>query len=129
VLTGDNILPGKMKWEPMPAGNLVRALKNGQVSAIVVQEPYIYQAESQLGAVEVFDACSGPTSDLPLSGYFSTKAYAKGNSALLTSFRNELQKVQASAALPGPRAHRPSQRPRHEELGLADHHRVLPDHT
>jgi NitT/TauT family transport system substrate-binding protein len=102
VLNDDNILPNTVTWDPMAAGNLVRALHNGQVSAIVVQEPYIYQAESQLGAVEVFDACSGATSDLPLSGYFSTKAYAKGNSALLTSFRDELQKVQASAALPGP---------------------------
>ena len=37
-----------------------------------------------------------------LSGYFSTKAYAKQNSPLLTAFRNELQKVQANAALPGP---------------------------
>jgi NitT/TauT family transport system substrate-binding protein len=102
VLNDDNILPNTVKWDPMPAGNLVRALNNGQVSAIVVQEPYIYQAESQLGAVEVFDACSGATSDLPLSGYFSSRAYAKQNSPLLTAFRNELQKVQASAALPGP---------------------------
>ena len=101
VLKDDNIT-GQVNWDPMGAGNLVRALHNGQVSAIVVQEPYIYQAESQLGAVEVFDACSGATSDLPLSGYFSTKTYAKGNSALLTAFRSELQKVQASAALPGP---------------------------
>lgn len=102
VLNDDNIAPGSVTWDAMPSGNLIRALRNGQVSAIVVQEPYIYEAESQLGAVEVFDACSGATSDLPLSGYFSTKAYAKGNSALLAAFRNELQKVQASAALPGP---------------------------
>ena len=102
VLNDDNIAPGSVNWDAMPSGNLIRALKRGQVSAIVVQEPYIYEAESQLGAVEVFDACSGATSDLPLSGYFSTKAYAKGNSALLAAFRNELQKVQASAALPGP---------------------------
>ena len=40
--------------------------------------------------------------DLPLSGYFTSQAYAKQNWPLLTSFRNELQKVQASAALPGP---------------------------
>ena len=102
VLNDDNIDPGKISWHPMPAANLVNALRTGQVNAIVVQEPYIYEAESRLGAIEVFDACSGATSDLPLSGYFSTKAYAKQNSPLLTAFRNELQKVQASAALPGP---------------------------
>ena len=31
------------------------------LKAILVSEPYIYQAESQLGAVEVLDACSGST--------------------------------------------------------------------
>jgi NitT/TauT family transport system substrate-binding protein len=102
VLNDDNIDPSRVTWDPMPAGQLVKALADGQVNAIVVQEPYIYEAESQLGAIEVFDACSGATSDLPLSGYFSTKAYAKQNSPLLTSFRNELEKVQASAAEPGP---------------------------
>lgn len=102
VLNDDNLNPSRVTWDPMPAGNLVKALQTGQVNAIVVQEPYIYEAESQLGAIEVFDACSGATSDLPLSGYFSTKAYAGQNSPLLTAFRNELEKVQASATEPGP---------------------------
>ena len=102
VLTDDNLDPDRVRWDPMPSGSLVSALRTGQVNAIVVQEPYIYEAESQLGAVEVFDACSGATSDLPLSGYFTSRAYAKQDGPLLTSFRNQLQKVQAGAALPGP---------------------------
>lgn len=102
VLTGDNIDPTKINWDPMPAGRLVRALKTHQVSAIVAQEPYIYDAESQLGATEVFDACSGPTADLPLTGYFTTRTYARQNTPLLRAFQSELDQAQAKAILPGP---------------------------
>ena len=102
VLNDDNISPGRVHWDPMKPGSLVAALQDHRVDAIVVQEPYIYQAESVAGATEVFDACSGATSDLPLSGYFSTKAYASKNSPLLTAFRDQLEKAQAEAAQPGP---------------------------
>lgn len=102
VLNDDNIQPSQVHFVPMAAGDLVTALQDHRVDAIVVQEPYIYQAESVAGATEVFDACSGATSDLPLSGYFSTKAYASNNAPLLTAFRDQLEKVQASAAEPGP---------------------------
>ena len=102
VLNDDNINPDRVHWDPMRAGNLVTALQDHQVDAIVVQEPYIYEAQNLAGATEVFDACSGATSDLPLSGYFSTKTYASKNGPLLTAFRDQLEKAQADAAQPGP---------------------------
>jgi NitT/TauT family transport system substrate-binding protein len=102
VLNDDNINPSQVHFVPMPPGDLVSALRDHRVDAIVVQEPYIFEAQSLAGATEVFDACSGATSDLPLSGYFSTKAYASRNTPLLTAFRDQLEKVQASAAQPGP---------------------------
>ena len=102
VLSDDNIDPTSVRWTPMPAAHLVRALATGKVSAIVVQEPYVYQAESELGAVEVLDACSGSTADLPLSGYFATKDFAKENAPLLQTFQTALEKAQANAIEPGP---------------------------
>jgi NitT/TauT family transport system substrate-binding protein len=89
-------------WDAMTPSAEVTALKNHQVSAILVGEPYIYQAESELGAVAVFDACSGATADLPLSGYFATAGFAQRNTGALASFKSALQKAQADSAMTGP---------------------------
>ena len=60
--------PGKVTFKAMPAQDLVNALAKHQVDAILVTEPYIYEAETRLGAVEVLDSCSGATANLPLAG-------------------------------------------------------------
>jgi NitT/TauT family transport system substrate-binding protein len=92
----------QVKWRPMPSGDLISALENHQVSAILVQEPYIYEAESSHGAVEVLDSCSGATASLPLSGYFATGSFAHKNPEALEDFRSALQQAQADAVQPGP---------------------------
>jgi NitT/TauT family transport system substrate-binding protein len=102
VLTSDNVDPSKIHWDPMPAGNLVNALKFHQVDAILASEPTIYAAESQLGAVPVLDSCTGATANLPLDGYFTTKSYASRNASVVTAFRAALAKAQAQAAMAAP---------------------------
>jgi len=91
-----------VKWRPMPSADLINALADHQVSAILVQEPYIYEAESRLGAVEVLDSCSGATASLPLSGYFATGSFAHKNPDAVEDFRSALQRAQAVAVQPGP---------------------------
>jgi NitT/TauT family transport system substrate-binding protein len=72
------------------------------VDAILATEPTIYEAESQLGAVPVLDACTGATANLPLYGYFTNKAYADRNAAAVTAFRAALEKAQAQASMAAP---------------------------
>jgi NitT/TauT family transport system substrate-binding protein len=85
VLDNDGVNPAQLpadlqvKWRPMPSGDLINALANHQVNAILIQEPYIYEAESRLGAIEVLDSCSGATASLPLSGYFAAGSFARKN--------------------------------------------------
>jgi NitT/TauT family transport system substrate-binding protein len=86
----------------MPATKLLGALKSHQVDAILATEPTIYEAESQLGAVPVVDACTGATANLPLYGYFTNKAYANQNADAVTAFRTALEKAQADAGMAGP---------------------------
>jgi NitT/TauT family transport system substrate-binding protein len=76
-------------------------LRSGQLQAILVSEPYVYQAESELGAVEVLDACSGETAGLPLLGYVALNAWVKQNSSAVTDFQAALAKAQADASLAG----------------------------
>jgi NitT/TauT family transport system substrate-binding protein len=102
VLNSDNVTPATVNWKPMPAADLLNALKSHQVDAILATEPIIYEAESQLGAVPVLDACTGATANLSLYGYFTNKAYADRNAAAVTAFRAALEKAQAQASNAGP---------------------------
>jgi NitT/TauT family transport system substrate-binding protein len=102
VLGNDGVNTTQVRWKPLPSGDLIKALSDHQVSAILVQEPYIYEAESRLGAVEVLDSCSGATASLPLSGYFATGNFAHKNADTLEDFRSALERAQAAAVQPGP---------------------------
>jgi NitT/TauT family transport system substrate-binding protein len=102
VLDNDGVNPALVTWKPMQSQDLIGALKRHQVDAILVMEPYIFQAEQQLGAVEVLDSCSGATASLPLAGYFTLKSFAKENPSALRAFRSALLEAQARAVLTGP---------------------------
>ena len=102
ALDNDGVQPSLVKWVPMPAKDLVTALRTGQVDAILVTEPQIFQAESQIGARTILDACSGETVNLPLDGYFASKSFAEKHQATLQAFRSVMTRAQADAVQPAP---------------------------
>jgi NitT/TauT family transport system substrate-binding protein len=101
VLNSDGVTPTDVTWKPTPPQDMIRKLRGRQVDAILATEPYITQAESRLGAVEVMDSCSGLTANLPLSGYFSLAGYAAAHSEQLQQFQAALASAQANAAAGG----------------------------
>ena len=101
ALQSDGVSPSSVMWDAMAPSSMISALRDHTVSAIVATEPYILQAETQLGAIELLDACSGVTAGLPLSGYFTTASYARDNTAALQAFREALDQAKASTAQPG----------------------------
>jgi NitT/TauT family transport system substrate-binding protein len=102
VLENDGVRLDTVHFKPMPEDQLIGALKSGAVDAILVTEPQIYQAESQIGARSVLDACSGETVNLPLEGYFASASYAKKHQDALAAFHSALMRAQASANQPAP---------------------------
>lgn len=98
VLQNDGVSPSSVTWTGLPGPGMLGALRTGHVKAILVSEPYILQAEEQLGAVEVVDASSGVTSGLPLSGYFSLGRYARANPSAVQAFQAALAQAQADCA-------------------------------
>ncbi|MBV9445390.1 MAG: ABC transporter substrate-binding protein [Streptosporangiaceae bacterium] len=102
VLQNDGMSPTSVNWNQMPAQDMIGALRSGQVKAILATEPYILEAEEQLGAVEVVDASSGVTSGLPMSGYFSLGSYAHANPSAVQAFQAALNQAQADCAQRGP---------------------------
>jgi NitT/TauT family transport system substrate-binding protein len=101
VLEADGISPSTVRWRPTPVQDMISALRNHQVKAILAPEPYVFQAEAQLGAQEVLDSCSGTTAGLPLAGYFSTAKYAAGHASVVADFRAGLARAQSDAAMRG----------------------------
>jgi NitT/TauT family transport system substrate-binding protein len=101
VLQNDGVSPSSVTWTQVPANDMISSLRTGKVKAILATEPYILQAEEQLGAVEVVDASAGVTSGLPLSGYFSLNSYAQSHSATVKAFQQILSQAQTDSAQRG----------------------------
>jgi NitT/TauT family transport system substrate-binding protein len=99
VLQADGVNTTNISWDPMPANQMISALKDHLVNAILATDPQIIQAETELGAQEVLDACSGVTANLPLSGYFTTRSFASQHGAALQAFRAALTTAQADSAM------------------------------
>jgi NitT/TauT family transport system substrate-binding protein len=102
VLQSDGVSPSSVNWTQMQEQDMIGALRSGQVKAILATEPYILQAEEQLGAVEVVNASSGVTSGLPMSGYFSLASYAHANPSAVQAFQRALAQAQSDCAQRGP---------------------------
>ncbi len=101
VLQADGVNTSGITWVEKTESQMISALRDGQVNAILVTEPLIIQAETELGAQEVLDACSGVTANLPLSGYFTTQSFATEHGAALQAFRAGLTTAQADSAMRG----------------------------
>jgi NitT/TauT family transport system substrate-binding protein len=92
--------PNSVDWVAESPSAEVSDLIAGRVQAILVGQPYIVAAELR-GAVEVMDACSGATANLPLSGYVATSAWAKANPMAVADFQSAIAQAQSAAAMDG----------------------------
>jgi NitT/TauT family transport system substrate-binding protein len=101
VLQNDGVSPSGINWKPMSEQGMITALGDHKVTAILATEPYILEAQEQLGAVELMDASSGVTSGLPLSGYFSLDSYAKADPSNVQAFQAALDQAQTDCAQRG----------------------------
>lgn len=90
-----------VQWEPMPQSQEVSELEHHKLQAILVTQPYIYQAESEAGALEVLDAFSGSTANLPLMGYAATNTWVHNNPAAVADFQAALGRAQSQASMTG----------------------------
>lgn len=97
VLKADGVNPSAVHYKSIPFPNMIAALKDHQVDAISVVEPFVTAAEEELGAVNVVSQCTGPTANFPMSGYFSTAAWAQKNPNTAKAFQKAIDKAQALA--------------------------------
>jgi NitT/TauT family transport system substrate-binding protein len=101
VLTSLDVNLSAVRWKNMSQQQEVSELVHGQLHAVLLTEPYIYQAQ-QAGAVELVDACSGATAGIPLSGYFTSTSWSQDKAQEVAAFRAGLTQANAQASMPGP---------------------------
>ncbi|WP_018682544.1 ABC transporter substrate-binding protein [Actinokineospora enzanensis] len=87
----------QVQFVEMSLPEMIPAMQKGLVDGAVVVEPWVTIAEKQLGAVPVFDCASGPTAEMPMSGYFTTAKFAAANPKTVAAFQRGLAKAQAEA--------------------------------
>ncbi len=100
-------------WQPMSEQQEMTELGNGTLKAVVLTQPYAYEAEAKDGDIELTDVFSGQTANLPLSGYVAADSWAEGNSQAVADFRSALDNAQAQASMMGP-----VQQTLHSTLGI-----------
>ncbi|MCE7003377.1 ABC transporter substrate-binding protein [Kibdelosporangium philippinense] len=89
--------PSKVTYVPVPFPNIPNALKTGQIDAGIAIEPFMTQAEKETGAQRVLKVISGPTQDMPLSGYVSPTKFAQDNPKTVAAFQRAMAKAQQAA--------------------------------
>jgi len=100
-LRADQVSVTTINWQQAPPDQLVQALKDKKASAILVGEPYLFEAQKELGAVSVLDSASGVTAGLPLLGYFTTSGYASAHAQSIRAFQAAMTAAQTRAAARG----------------------------
>jgi NitT/TauT family transport system substrate-binding protein len=97
VLKSEDVNPALVRFVVIPFPKMVAALKAHRVDAMSAVEPFITTAEQEVGAQPILDQCSGPDSNLPLSGYFSTTAWAQQHPEAVHRFQQAMTQAQGIA--------------------------------
>ncbi|MCP3803391.1 ABC transporter substrate-binding protein [Allokutzneria sp. A3M-2-11 16] len=74
----------------MPYTEMGEALNARRVDAALLSEPFITETMKKIGALPVFDAASGPTADIAISGYATTEEFATSSPKTVAAFQRAL---------------------------------------
>ncbi|MGH3435999.1 MAG: ABC transporter substrate-binding protein [Sciscionella sp.] len=86
-----------IKYVKMPFKDMIPAIQNGTITGGWLEEPYLTQADRQLGSYDI-PTDTGGHLHLPMSSYSSTQKFAEQNPHMLQIFRTVLSKAQGLAA-------------------------------
>ncbi|MEV4477215.1 ABC transporter substrate-binding protein [Nonomuraea sp. NPDC049504] len=92
------LAPDDVQYVVIPTTEWLSALDKGSVDAVWMTDPYLSQAERQLGATMLLDTMSGPTANLPITGWAATGKWAEDNPETLAAFQRAMAKAQQIAA-------------------------------
>lgn len=97
VMSDHHVPYDTVNWVELPFPQVAAALRQGQVDAAYVAEPYVTIAAQVAGAIPVVDIGSGATQDFPLAGYGATKKWVRDNPKTLAAFQRAMKKATVDA--------------------------------
>jgi NitT/TauT family transport system substrate-binding protein len=86
-----------VKFVQIPFPNMASALKDHQVNAAWMPEPFVSSAEEELGAQDISDLDFGGVAGFPLVGYAATNAWIQRNPGTEAAFLRALEEGQEVA--------------------------------
>jgi NitT/TauT family transport system substrate-binding protein len=96
LLSDQGVNPAGITYVRIPFASMPAALEAGRVDAISEAEPYITEAEGE-GATSVLAQCQGSTVDMPLTGYFASRAWVRAHPEAALAFQRAIGEAQAAA--------------------------------
>jgi NitT/TauT family transport system substrate-binding protein len=98
ILSDNEVPVTSVRFVPMQFPDMAKALQQHTVDAAWEPDPYITEAEENVGAIPLADSNQGTTENLPISGYMVTASWLKKYPNTAAAFRRALVKAQAIAA-------------------------------
>lgn len=96
VLETHDVPQDSVTFRAMPFPQIPQALKNGEVDAATLNEPFISEA-NRMGATTLADAANGPTVDIPIAGYAASDRFAQQNPQAVARFQQVMQRASNEA--------------------------------
>ncbi|WP_216210112.1 ABC transporter substrate-binding protein [Amycolatopsis aidingensis] len=90
----------RIRFDPVAPGRMAEALRRNEVHAAWMVEPYLTEAQKDLGATVLADTARGATTDFPMSAYAATAEFARANPRTLALFRRVLGEAQQRCSDP-----------------------------
>lgn len=84
-------------WIPLPFPDMAAALQRGDIDAAMMVEPFITTAAMSIGAVALLDLSSGPTSELPFTGYGATAEFVREHPNTIAVFQQVMRRAAEAA--------------------------------
>jgi NitT/TauT family transport system substrate-binding protein len=98
MLTLAGVPLNQVHWAFLPFPAMGAAVFQGRVAAAFMVEPYTSEAEEQYGVTALADPDEAATQNLPITGYFTTKAWFDSHRAEAQAFVAALEQGEQIAA-------------------------------
>jgi NitT/TauT family transport system substrate-binding protein len=82
-----------IQWTEVAFPQMADRLAKGQIDAAFLTEPFLQQAAKSVGAYRLFDTATGPTADIPLTGYGATGKFVNANRRTVEAFQRAMKRA------------------------------------
>jgi NitT/TauT family transport system substrate-binding protein len=97
LLSANGLAPSDVTFVETPFDKIGAAVQRGDAESGWLVEPYLTLAQLETGATPLADTATGPTADLPQSGYVCARSFAERNPRTMRAFQSALVRAQVAA--------------------------------